>query len=187
MALLVGSFNPVAAAGLMCRDTVSVGWDGRCARGGRAPGAASRGRAQQEGGKEGVRPLSRRLYDCDFNQQLELGLLAPARRTVFDIQSLEELTGGGTLSVQAAVAGRCCVPSRPARLKRPTRAPAPPPGAQARPWRWAATALAAPRARAAAAGAPQRDGERASPRSCPVPNATSNSSDQCLKFCVFPL
>jgi hypothetical protein len=36
-----------------------------------------------------------RLYDCDFNQQLELGLPAPGRRTVFDIDSLTELTGGG--------------------------------------------------------------------------------------------
>lgn len=41
--LLVNSFNPAAAEGVMCRDTVSVGWDGR-------------------------------LYDCDFNQQLALGM-----------------------------------------------------------------------------------------------------------------
>ena len=33
MQLLVGSFNPAAAEGLMCRDTLSVGWDGRCALG----------------------------------------------------------------------------------------------------------------------------------------------------------
>ena len=46
--LLVNSFNPAAAEGVMCRDTVSVGWDGR-------------------------------LYDCDFNQQLALGMrCAPA-------------------------------------------------------------------------------------------------------------
>ena len=37
----VGAFNPAAAAGVMCRTTLSVGWDGR-------------------------------LYDCDFNQMLEL-------------------------------------------------------------------------------------------------------------------
>jgi hypothetical protein len=43
MQLLVESFNVGAAEGVMCRGTVSVGWDGR-------------------------------LYDCDFNQQLELGL-----------------------------------------------------------------------------------------------------------------
>ena len=43
MQLLVNSFNVSAAEGVMCRDTVSVGWDGR-------------------------------IYDCDFNQQLEMGL-----------------------------------------------------------------------------------------------------------------
>ncbi|HJS37926.1 MAG TPA: arsenosugar biosynthesis radical SAM (seleno)protein ArsS [Burkholderiales bacterium] len=40
---LVNAFNPAAVDGLMCRNTLSVGWDGR-------------------------------LYDCDFNQMLELGL-----------------------------------------------------------------------------------------------------------------
>lgn len=62
MRLLVDSFNPAAAAGLMCRDTLSVGWDGS-------------------------------LYDCDFNQQLGLGLTQPARRTVFDLDSVDDLTG----------------------------------------------------------------------------------------------
>ncbi len=42
--LLVNSFNASAADSVMCRDTVSVGWDGR-------------------------------IYDCDFNQQLEMGLM----------------------------------------------------------------------------------------------------------------
>jgi radical SAM/Cys-rich protein len=41
MELLVNSYNPATVAGLMCRNTISVGWDGR-------------------------------LYDCDFNQMLEL-------------------------------------------------------------------------------------------------------------------
>ncbi|MDW8405897.1 arsenosugar biosynthesis radical SAM (seleno)protein ArsS [Chloroflexus sp.] len=41
--LLVQSFNPATVAGLMCRTTLSVGWDGR-------------------------------LYDCDFNQMLDLAL-----------------------------------------------------------------------------------------------------------------
>ncbi|MBS0149308.1 MAG: arsenosugar biosynthesis radical SAM protein ArsS [Nitrospira sp.] len=41
MSRLVNAFNPAAAAGVMCRSTLSVGWDGR-------------------------------LYDCDFNQMLEL-------------------------------------------------------------------------------------------------------------------
>ena len=41
MDTLIESFNPSAAAGVMCRNTISVGWDGS-------------------------------LYDCDFNQMLEL-------------------------------------------------------------------------------------------------------------------
>lgn len=41
MERLVNAFNPAAAAGVMCRYTLSVSWDGR-------------------------------LYDCDFNQMLEL-------------------------------------------------------------------------------------------------------------------
>lgn len=41
MALLVDSFNPGSVDGLMCRDTISVDWEGR-------------------------------VYDCDFNQQLDL-------------------------------------------------------------------------------------------------------------------
>ncbi len=49
-----------------------------------------------------------RLYDCDFNQQLELGLPHPQHRTVFDIDSLAELTGKGhwhLLSLVAAATG----------------------------------------------------------------------------------
>jgi radical SAM/Cys-rich protein len=53
MELLVGAFNPAAIAGLMCRDTLSVGWDGT-------------------------------LYDCDFNQQLELPCAIP-RASVADV------------------------------------------------------------------------------------------------------
>jgi radical SAM/Cys-rich protein len=41
MELLTKSFNPATVAGLMCRNTLSVGWDGS-------------------------------LYDCDFNQMLDL-------------------------------------------------------------------------------------------------------------------
>lgn len=41
MELLVNSFNPTTVDGLMCRNTISVSWDGY-------------------------------LYDCDFNQMLEL-------------------------------------------------------------------------------------------------------------------
>ena len=41
MEKLLTSFNPAAAAGVMCRNTISIGWDGY-------------------------------LYDCDFNQMLDL-------------------------------------------------------------------------------------------------------------------
>jgi radical SAM/Cys-rich protein len=59
--LLVNHFNSATVAGLMCRDTLSVGWDGR-------------------------------LYDCDFNQMLELPLGAgPA--TIFAIEDLDGLAG----------------------------------------------------------------------------------------------
>ncbi|HJQ57331.1 MAG TPA: arsenosugar biosynthesis radical SAM (seleno)protein ArsS [Vineibacter sp.] len=46
MQRLVQAFNPAAVAGLMCRNTLSVGWDGR-------------------------------LYDCDFNQMLDLEVALP--------------------------------------------------------------------------------------------------------------
>lgn len=50
---LANAYNPAAAAGVMCRSMVSVGWDGR-------------------------------LFDCDFNQMLELPLDAAAPQTIFD-------------------------------------------------------------------------------------------------------
>jgi radical SAM/Cys-rich protein len=51
---LVQAFNPAAVEGLMCRFTLSVGWDGR-------------------------------LYDCDFNQMLDLPVEPSAPQTVFDL------------------------------------------------------------------------------------------------------
>jgi radical SAM/Cys-rich protein len=50
---LVNAFNPAAVDGLMCRNTLSVGWDGR-------------------------------LYDCDFNQMLELELQGGAGAHIRD-------------------------------------------------------------------------------------------------------
>jgi radical SAM/Cys-rich protein len=61
LSLLVNHFNPDTVAGLMCRDTVSVGYDGA-------------------------------LYDCDFNQMLEIPLGSRAR-SVFDVARLAELAG----------------------------------------------------------------------------------------------
>ncbi|MEM7306447.1 MAG: arsenosugar biosynthesis radical SAM (seleno)protein ArsS [Planctomycetota bacterium] len=53
LARLVAAFNPSAAAGVMCRNTISVGWEGQ-------------------------------LYDCDFNQMLELEVGFGAPRTIFE-------------------------------------------------------------------------------------------------------
>ena len=50
MELLVNAYNPATVQGLMCRNTLSVGWDGR-------------------------------IYDCDFNQMLELDARYPDGRT----------------------------------------------------------------------------------------------------------
>jgi radical SAM/Cys-rich protein len=59
MGLLVNHFNPATVEGLMCRDLLSVGYDGR-------------------------------LYDCDFNQMLDLPLGAGAR-TIWDVERLDTL------------------------------------------------------------------------------------------------
>ena len=60
MERLVTAFNPAAASGVMCRNTLSVGWDGQ-------------------------------LYDCDFNQMLDLPVEAGAPRHIrdFDLAKLE--------------------------------------------------------------------------------------------------
>ncbi len=50
---LIAAYNPPAAAGVMCRNTLSIGWDGA-------------------------------LYDCDFNQMLELGTGFGAPRHIRD-------------------------------------------------------------------------------------------------------
>ncbi len=46
MEKLVNAFNPTAASGVMCRNTISIGWDGY-------------------------------IYDCDFNQMLDLKVASP--------------------------------------------------------------------------------------------------------------
>ena len=62
MGLLVNHFNPATVPGLMCRELVSVGWDGR-------------------------------LYDCDFNQMLELPIGAPRAGTIWDVDDLAAIDG----------------------------------------------------------------------------------------------
>lgn len=61
MQLLLESFNPAAAEGVMCRNTLSVSWDGY-------------------------------LYDCDFNQMLQLQVekAAPQHIEDFDVKALTE-------------------------------------------------------------------------------------------------
>lgn len=51
MQKLIDAFNPAAVNGLMCRNTISVGWDGR-------------------------------LFDCDFNQMLDLEIADPRVNTI---------------------------------------------------------------------------------------------------------
>ncbi len=53
MEKLIENFNPTAAEGVMCRNTISVGWDGY-------------------------------LYDCDFNQMLELKVNTPGSQHISD-------------------------------------------------------------------------------------------------------
>lgn len=71
MATLVAAFNPAAARGLMCRTTLSVGWDGR-------------------------------LYDCDFNQMLQLPVTPPA------LCHVRELNDPSALAGRRVATGRHC-------------------------------------------------------------------------------
>lgn len=61
MTKLAQAFNPTAAAGVMCRNLVSVGWDGK-------------------------------LYDCDFNQMLEIPVTVPSSAHIrdFSVRALSE-------------------------------------------------------------------------------------------------
>jgi radical SAM/Cys-rich protein len=63
MSLLVNSFNPTAVEHVMCRDLISVDWQGG-------------------------------LFDCDFNQMLELPIPSD-QRSIWDIDSFEELQQAG--------------------------------------------------------------------------------------------
>ena len=60
MSRLIEAYNPAAAVDVMCRDTLSIGWDGQ-------------------------------LYDCDFNQMLEVNCDygAPAHIRDFDPAAFE--------------------------------------------------------------------------------------------------
>lgn len=67
---LVGAFNPASVAGLMCRNTLSVGWNGR-------------------------------LYDCDFNQMLDLEIALPQGPHISDFDE-------GAWHVRSIVTARHC-------------------------------------------------------------------------------
>ena len=67
---LVTAFNPATVDGLMCRTTLSVGWNGR-------------------------------LYDCDFNQMIELGTARDAPQTIFEATP-------ATLADRPIMIGRHC-------------------------------------------------------------------------------
>lgn len=62
MQLLVENFNPTAVAGVMCKELVSVQYDGR-------------------------------IYDCDFNQQLDMPMPGKKFGRISDLQSLDDLIG----------------------------------------------------------------------------------------------
>jgi radical SAM/Cys-rich protein len=70
MSLLVEHFNPATVEGLMCRDILSVSWDGR-------------------------------LFDCDFNQMLEIPLGA-GPRNIFELDDLASLA-----TAKVATASHC--------------------------------------------------------------------------------
>ncbi|HEX3579429.1 MAG TPA: arsenosugar biosynthesis radical SAM (seleno)protein ArsS [Thermoanaerobaculia bacterium] len=59
MSRLVDSFNPGAIAGVMCRNTISISWDGR-------------------------------LFDCDFNQMLDLDAEPPMTIYNFDFAAWQQ-------------------------------------------------------------------------------------------------
>jgi radical SAM/Cys-rich protein len=67
---LIDAYNPAAAAGVMCRTTLSVGWDGM-------------------------------LYDCDFNQMLDLELAPGLPRHIRDFSTAD-------LGRRRIVTGRHC-------------------------------------------------------------------------------
>ena len=81
MTRLVNAFNPAAAASVMCRNTLSVSWDGR-------------------------------LFDCDFNQMLDLetGFGAPTRIAEFDPEALSRrriVTGAHCYGCTAGAGSSC--------------------------------------------------------------------------------
>jgi radical SAM/Cys-rich protein len=81
MQRLAQAFNPTAASGVMCRYTLSVGWDGV-------------------------------LYDCDFNQMLDLPVSQGASRHIrdfnlADLQHRTIVTGNHCYGCTAGAGSSC--------------------------------------------------------------------------------
>jgi len=83
MELLVNAFNPATIDGLMCRNTLSVGWRGE-------------------------------LYDCDFNQQLDMQWQSPDESGLFlwdidpdKIDNREIMTGDYCFGCTAGAGSSC--------------------------------------------------------------------------------
>jgi radical SAM/Cys-rich protein len=81
MERLVTAFNPAAARGVMCLNTLSVGYDGA-------------------------------LYDCDFNQMLEMPVHPAAPRTIFDfdlaaLEAREIMLGAHCFGCTAGAGSSC--------------------------------------------------------------------------------
>jgi radical SAM/Cys-rich protein len=81
MELLIGAFNPGTIHGLMCRNTISVGWRGE-------------------------------VYDCDFNQQLDLqwGKGRPLHLWDIDPQTIDDreiITGDHCFGCTAGAGSSC--------------------------------------------------------------------------------
>lgn len=80
MRKLTAAFNPAAVSGVMCRNTISIGWDGA-------------------------------IYDCDFNQMLELPVASPfgnVRDVDFSVlQSREIVTGQHCYGCTAGAGSSC--------------------------------------------------------------------------------
>jgi radical SAM/Cys-rich protein len=72
---LVQAFNPATVPGVMCRSTLSVGWDGR-------------------------------LFDCDFNQMLDLPVMAGQPQSILDL--VEDPSSLTSLRHRAVVTGPHC-------------------------------------------------------------------------------
>ena len=83
MELLVDAFNPTTIDGLMCRNTISVGWRGE-------------------------------VYDCDFNQQLDMQWQNPNESRLFlwdidpdKIDNREIMTGNHCFGCTAGAGSSC--------------------------------------------------------------------------------